>query len=115
MFGFSPVSTSSSLTPRRAAWSIRRSTSSGWCRWGLCVANEQYLQWALHVRESESVTLRENVTRRIHSPRYRCADLGSPVGGSDALGLRRNAVDELLRRRRARPGRYAPSRRGRRL
>jgi ABC-type nitrate/sulfonate/bicarbonate transport system substrate-binding protein len=29
------------------------------------VANEQYLQWQRHVRESESVTLRENVTLRI--------------------------------------------------
>ena len=44
--GASPVSTSSSLTPRRAARSISRSTSSGSCRCGLCVANEQYLQWA---------------------------------------------------------------------
>jgi ABC-type nitrate/sulfonate/bicarbonate transport system substrate-binding protein len=30
------------------------------------VAKEQYLQWQRHVRESESVTLREYVTRRIH-------------------------------------------------
>jgi hypothetical protein len=30
------------------------------------VANEQYLQWQRQVRESESVTLREYVTRRIH-------------------------------------------------
>lgn len=29
------------------------------------MANEQYLQWQRHVRESESVTLREYVTRRI--------------------------------------------------
>ena len=83
--GFSPVRTSSSLTPRRAAWSIRRSTSSGWCRCGLCVANEQYLQWALHVRESESVTLREKVTRRIRSPRYRCASPASSCVAALAL------------------------------
>ena len=82
--GSSPVSTSSSLTPRRAARSISRSTSSGSCRCGLCVANEQYLQWQLHVRESESVTLREKVTRRIRSPPYRCAILGRP-GHSPSL------------------------------
>src|SRR4051812_19561519 len=44
---------------------MRRSTSSGSCRCGLCVANEQYLQWQRHVRDSESVTLRENVTLRM--------------------------------------------------
>jgi hypothetical protein len=52
--------------PRRAARSISLSTSSGSCRCGLWVAKEQYLQWQRHVRESESVTLREYVTRRIH-------------------------------------------------
>src|SRR5262249_1268432 len=52
--------------PRRAARSISRSTSSGSCRCGLWMAKEQYLQWQRHVRESESVTLREYVTRRIH-------------------------------------------------
>ena len=40
------------------------STSSGVCRCGWCVANAQYLQWLRHVRDSDSVTLRENVTRR---------------------------------------------------
>ena len=47
-----------------AARSISRSTSSGSCRCGWWVANAQYLQWHRHVRERESVTLRENVTRR---------------------------------------------------
>ena len=28
------------------------------------MANAQYLQWHTHVRESDSVTLREKVTRR---------------------------------------------------
>ena len=42
--GSSPVSTSSSLQPRRAASSSCRSTSSGACRCGRCVANAQYLQ-----------------------------------------------------------------------
>src|SRR4051794_17095751 len=62
--GRSPVRTSSSLTPRRAALSISRSTSSGSCRCGRWVANAQYLQCDTHERESESVTLREKVTRR---------------------------------------------------
>ena len=62
--GSSPVSTSSSLTRRRAAPSSRRSTSSGACRCGRCVANAQYLQCDTHVRDSDSVTLREKVTRR---------------------------------------------------
>ncbi len=42
--GFSPVSTSSSFTPRRAASSSSRSTSSGAYRCARCVANAQYLQ-----------------------------------------------------------------------
>ena len=42
--GFSPVSTSSSLAPRRAASSSSRSTSSGAYRCARCVANAQYLQ-----------------------------------------------------------------------
>ena len=42
--GFSPVSTSSSFTPRRAASSSIFSTSSGAYRCGRCVANAQYLQ-----------------------------------------------------------------------
>ena len=42
--GFSPVSTSSSFTPRRAASSSMRSTSSGAYRCAWCVANAQYLQ-----------------------------------------------------------------------
>src|SRR3954451_13467023 len=62
--GTSPVRTSSSLTPRRAALSISRSTSSGSWRCGRWVANAQYLQCDTHERESESVTLREKVTRR---------------------------------------------------
>src|SRR3954451_10592006 len=62
--GTSPVRTSSSLTPRRAALSMSRSTSSGSCRCGRWVANAQYLQCDTHERESESVTLREKVTRR---------------------------------------------------
>src|SRR4051794_33534060 len=62
--GTSPVRTRSSLTPRRAALSISRSTSSGSCRCGRWVANAQYLQCDTHERESESVTLREKVTRR---------------------------------------------------
>ena len=93
--GASPVSTSSSLTPRRAARSISRSTSSGSCRCGLCVANEQYLQWQRHVRESESVTLRENVTRRIHSPPYRCACSAVLVLASSS----RAAAERRLHRR----------------
>ena len=75
--GSSPVRTSSSLTLRRAAPSISRSTSSGVCRWGWCVANAQYLQCDTHVRESESVTLRENVTRR----RIRIAVYGGAPSG----------------------------------
>src|SRR3954451_11302920 len=62
--GTSPVRTSSSLTPRRAARSMRRSTSPGSWRCGRWVANAQYLQCDTHERESESVTLREKVTRR---------------------------------------------------
>ena len=62
--GSSPVRTSSSLTLRRAAPSSSASTSSGACRCGRCVANAQYLQCETHVRESDSVRLREKVTRR---------------------------------------------------
>src|SRR4051794_15677428 len=39
-------------------------TSSGVCRWVWCVWKAQYLQCETHVRESDSVTLREKVTRR---------------------------------------------------
>ena len=39
-------------------------TSSGSCRCGRWVANAQYLQCELHVRDNDSVTLREKVTRR---------------------------------------------------
>ncbi len=42
--GLSPVSTSSSFTPRREASSSIRSTSSGAYRCARCVANAQYLQ-----------------------------------------------------------------------
>ena len=42
--GRSPVSTSSSFTPRRAASSSIRSTSSGAYRCAWCVAKAQYLQ-----------------------------------------------------------------------
>ena len=42
--GFSPVRTSSSLAPRRAASSSSRSTSSGAYRCARCVAKAQYLQ-----------------------------------------------------------------------
>src|SRR3954453_22995006 len=62
--GTSPVRTSSSFTPRRAALSTSRSTSPGSGRCGRGVANAQYLQCDTHERESESVTLREKVTRR---------------------------------------------------
>ena len=62
--GASPVRTSSSLTRRRAASSSSALTSSGSCRCGWCVANAQYLQSTRHVRDSDSVTLREKVTRR---------------------------------------------------
>jgi putative hydroxymethylpyrimidine transport system substrate-binding protein len=39
-------------------------TSSGECRCGRWVANAQYLQCELHVRDNDRVTLREKVTRR---------------------------------------------------
>ena len=89
--GSSPVSTSSSLTPRRAARSSSRSTSSGSCRCGWCVANAQYLQWQTHVRDSDSVTLREKVTRRrIRPARYAarahvpCSSRSRPAARSPA-------------------------------
>ena len=76
--GSSPVRTSSSLTLRRAAPSSSRSTSSGSCRCGWCVANAQYLQCDTQVRDSDSVTLRENVTRR----RIRGGVYGGAAAGS---------------------------------
>ena len=77
--GSSPVSTSSSFTPRRAAPSISASTSSGACRCGRCVANAQYLQCETHVRDSDSVTLRENVTRRRIPPQSRARPTAPPL------------------------------------
>ena len=54
------------LLDRRAGRRGRaaRSTSSGVCRWVWCVWKAQYLQCETHVRDSDSVTLREKVTRR---------------------------------------------------
>src|SRR4051812_25390134 len=49
---------------RLAARSSSAMTSSGVCRWVWCVWKAQYLQCETHVRESESVRLREKDTRR---------------------------------------------------
>ena len=82
--GSSPVSTSSSLTWRRAAPSRSASTSSGSCRCGRWVLNAQYLQWATQVRDSDNVTLREKVTRRRIS-----SSLDRPPYAPGAMPVRR--------------------------
>ena len=66
------------MTLRRAAPSSSRSTSSGSCRCGRCVANAQYLQCDTQVRDSDSVTLRENVTRRRIGAKSMAASLHRP-------------------------------------
>src|SRR3954471_273268 len=64
---------------------MRRSTSAGSCRCGLWVANAQYLQCDTQDRESDSVTLREKVTRRrIGSSLWTATPGRLRVGGSSS-------------------------------
>src|SRR3954470_555440 len=110
--GTSPVRTSSSLTPRRAALSTSRSTSSGSCRCGRWVANAQYLQCDTHERESESVTLREKVTRR----RIRgslCTRVRPPAAARDRRCRSRRSALRCWRGRGPPPRPRRPARRAR--
>ena len=119
--------TSSSFTLRRAARSRRSLTSSGSCRCGRWVANAQYLQCKLQVRDNDRVTLREKVTRRrIRLTVYRAPILARPHGrrspvsslllvvGLAGAAAPRPASDRPAERRRDAAARLRPQRRPRR-
>src|SRR4051794_32237600 len=92
--GRSPVRTSSSLTRRRAAPSSIRSTSAGSWRCARCVANAQYLQCETHVRDSDSVRLREKVTRRVATP-VRLQGASALEGEGEVVGVALVAAQRL--------------------